>query len=212
VEDLYHSSIVSVNFESNPQAAKDQINSWVAARTNQKIKNILGENPSTLTKIIIASALYFRAEWEQHFFTGLTKRRPFYIDGRKSKTSIEADMMANGGEFPYYKDANLGCEIMGFPYKGNKSTMYVVVPFDSSRDNLIQFQSRITEVDLNILVNRTQLTDSVVMFPRMKIDSTLDLTRTLELLGVTYEDSYFPKLFKLTVVIAGLCLIPNSQI
>lgn len=184
-EDLYQSSIVSVNFESNPGAAKDQINSWVAAKTNQKIKNILGENPSTLTKIIMASALYFKAEWEQHFFAGLTKRRPFYVDGRKSKTFIEADMMANGGEFPYYKDVDLGCEIMGFPYKGNKSTMYVVVPFDSSKDNLIQFQSRITELDLNRLVSKTQLTDSVIMFPRMKIDSTLDLTRTLQLLGVT---------------------------
>lgn len=176
---------MSVNFESNPQAAKDEINSWVAAKTNQKIKNILGENPSSLTKIIMASALYFKAEWEQHFFTGLTKRRAFYVDGRNSKTVIEADMMANGGEFPYYKDADLGCEIMGFPYKGNKSTMYVVVPFNSSKDNLIQFQSRITELDLNRLVSRTQLTDSVIIFPRMKIDSTLDLTKTLQLLGVT---------------------------
>ncbi|XP_066261812.1 serine protease inhibitor 28Dc [Euwallacea similis] len=184
-EDLYQSSIVNVDFEANPKEAQNLINNWVSAKTNQKIKHILNDAPPSETRVIMASALYFKAEWEQHFFEGLTKRRPFFVNGKNSKATIEVDMMSNGGDFPYYKDHELGCEVLGMPYKGNRSTMYVVMPFDSSIANLNQFEAKITVADLNRLVNRTKLTGAVILFPKMKIDSTIDLKRTLQLLGVT---------------------------
>lgn len=111
-------------------------------------------------------------------------RRPFYTDGLNSKATIETDMMANGGEFPYYKDNDLGCEVLGLPYKGNKSTMYIIKPFHSSQTTLREFESRITEAHLHNWVNKAETAGVVVLFPKMKIESTIDLRETLKILGV----------------------------
>lgn len=70
--DLYRSEIFNVNFGN--RQSKDIINAWVSDRTNGKITNMLNEPPIPLTKIIIISAMYFKAEWEYPFFKGSTKR------------------------------------------------------------------------------------------------------------------------------------------
>jgi serine protease inhibitor len=37
-------------------------------------------------------------------------------------------MMVNGGDFPYYSDPVLGCQVVGLPYKDRSATMYLVLP------------------------------------------------------------------------------------
>ena len=93
-------------------------------------------------------------------------------------------MMANGGQFPHYKDAELDCEIMGFPYKGNQTTMYVVMPIGSNRQKLLELKQRLGPVDLNRLVENTRYKQSVILFPKMKLESIIDLTSTLKSMGV----------------------------
>lgn len=95
-----------------------------------------------------------------------------------------AEMMANGGEFPYYRDNTLGCEIMGFPYKGNKTTMFVILPADSSAQKLREFENRLTTADILRLVDNTAYTEAVVLFPKMKLESTVNLQPILYQLGV----------------------------
>lgn len=95
-----------------------------------------------------------------------------------------AEMMANGGEFPYYRDNTLGCEIMGFPYKGNKTTMFVILPADSSAQRLREFENRLTTADILRLVDNTAYTEAVVLFPKMKLESTVNLQPILYQLGV----------------------------
>lgn len=94
-------------------------------------------------------------------------------------------MMANGGTFPYYRDPTLDCEIIGFPYKGNKTTMYVIVPSNSNKSRLMQLENSLTPADLERLVNTTKYTAAVVTFPKMKIETTIDLKGVLQKLGVT---------------------------
>lgn len=181
-QELYHSNILSVDFQRNAGAAKDQVNRWVEENTRGKIKTILSDIPPAYTKVILASALYFNAEWMNHFFG--TKSRPFYVNGRNSPSLHEVDLMLNGGYFPYYSDKELGCEILGLPYKGNKSTMYVIMPFESSKEKLQQFQFKLTEKDLDKLVSKTEKTDATIAFPKMLIEGTYDLKDPLEALGV----------------------------
>lgn len=182
-EKLYQSEVVNVDFQSNPEKAKQVVNAWVADRTKGKIKDILNDVPKD-TKVIIASAMYFKAEWEQPFMEDVTSRRDFYIDGRKSKTPIQVDMMANVGKFPYFKDATLQAEILGLPYKGNATVMYVVMPFNSNKQILKDFESRITENDLEYLAGQTTFNSCQILFPKMKIESTVRLKPILRTLGV----------------------------
>lgn len=50
------------------------INNWVRQRTMEKISSILSHAPDQRTNVILASALYFNGEWNQHFIDTATKR------------------------------------------------------------------------------------------------------------------------------------------
>ncbi|KAJ8982103.1 hypothetical protein NQ317_010961 [Molorchus minor] len=183
-EDLYQSEILNVDFESNPSEAQQVINNWVSGKTNGKIHNVLGEVPQPNTRVIITSAMYFKASWEFPFFEGTTAKRPFYPNGRKSPTNIQVELMANGGELPYFKDQSLNCEILGFPYKGNATTMYVVMPFNSDAQKLKELETRLTTNDLERLADSTVYREVVTLFPKMKLESTIELKPVLQRLGV----------------------------
>lgn len=73
-QDLYESEVLSVDFRGDSGKAQETINSWVTQKTNGKIKNILAEEPLPDTRVIIASAMYFKALWEKPFFEGGTNR------------------------------------------------------------------------------------------------------------------------------------------
>ncbi|CAG9838931.1 unnamed protein product [Diabrotica balteata] len=184
-DSLYKFEIFNLNFETEPVKAQKYVNAWVSDRTVGKIKEILSEPPLPSTKIILASAMYFKAKWEVPFLgEGVTQRRRFYPNGRKSPPEFEVDMMSNAGEFPYLKDNRLGCEILGFPYKGNKTVFYVIMPFESSVQKLKEFQNRITQADLENLADRTVYRKALVSFPKMTVESTLDLNPILNKLNV----------------------------
>lgn len=81
----------------------------------EKISSILSDIPSPLTNVILASALYFNGEWNQHFINSATRRKSFFIEPNES---VEVDIMYNGGYFPFYEDKSLGVKMVQLPYKG----------------------------------------------------------------------------------------------
>ncbi|XP_044254319.1 serine protease inhibitor 28Dc [Tribolium madens] len=184
-ESVYKSEVLNVDFETNPKSAQQVINAWVSERTKGKITQILNEVPDSSTKVILASALYFKAEWEKPFFDGSTKRRPFYTDGRGAKSDVMVEMMSNGGLFPYYKDRDLNCEIIGFPYKGNQTTMYVVIPNNSDKTKLKELEDKLDFKQVERLVSSVKYTGAIVIFPKMRIDTTIDLKKSLKILGIS---------------------------
>lgn len=106
---------MNVDFQERGKEAQDKINAWVKEKTNGKISTILNDVPSAATKVIIASALYFNAEWNRYFIKGATGRKVFSIEPNQQ---ILVDMMYNAGDFPFYEDKNYGVKIVGLPYKG----------------------------------------------------------------------------------------------
>lgn len=115
-------------------------------------------------------------------------------------------MMANGGDFPYFRDETLKCEVMGFPYQGNASTMYVVMPLDSDKRKLRDLEESITPSDLQRLADSTVYTGAVLIFPKMKIESTIDLKTALELLGV--KSLFIPSEANLALLSPGENYLP----
>lgn len=201
-QSIYQSEVLNVDFQSNPGVAQQIINTWVSERTQGKINTILNETPNSATKVILTSAMYFKAEWERPFFDGSTRKRPFYTNGRKSPHEVQVEMMSNGGVFPYFKDLELNCEIMGFPYKGNQTTMYVVVPNDSNKEKLKELELALNHNHIERLVNSVKYTGAVILFPKMRIESTLDLRKSLQLLGV--KSLFDPREANLALLSPGL--------
>lgn len=152
--------------------------------TNGRIKKIVGDSLSTETKLIIASALYFKALWQTSFIEGATKSGSFFPDGLNGR-SIPADFMAHGGDFPFYASEDYDCKIIGLPYKHLLSTMYIIMPNNSSRTQLKQLQSTLTADKIEYMISKMKYNSAIILFPKMHLTSSYDLRNILQNLGVT---------------------------
>jgi len=98
----------------------------VAARTNEKIQDLLPEPPAGHTKLILASALYFNGAWAQPFLADATREAPFHVS---STEQITASMMAREGHLPYARSKLLDCAVVGLPYKSTNYSSQVITHF-----------------------------------------------------------------------------------
>ncbi|XP_015121093.1 serine protease inhibitor 28Dc [Diachasma alloeum] len=191
---VYNNEAINVDFMRQSVTAQRIINNWVDMKTHGKIKNILTQAPNPETKIIFASSLYFNGEWNKYFLNKGTKRKPFTL---ASGQTVDVDMMYNGGDFPFYRDQQLGIEIVGLPYKNSaqspveptdfrlfESTMYILLPISTDPNALKTLQSTLTPDLVEQLILHMENEHCVIGLPRMKLSSTLHLKRALESLGL----------------------------
>jgi Serpin (serine protease inhibitor) len=154
--------------------------SWVNNATHGKIKQIVSNaNLGPETKMIIASALYFKAEWRKMFIEGANMIRDFFPNG-KDEPSYPVEMMAHGGLFPYYESAELECRIMGFTYAHGESMMYVIMPNQSDRGKLRQLQDQLTADKIEQLIKQMKNSTSVILFPKLTLSTEMHLKQVLQ--------------------------------
>lgn len=92
--------------------------------------------------------------------------------------------MANGGEFYYYEDFTLNCQILGLPYKGNPITFYIVIPDKSNKERLRDLENRLNANEIHRLATSTVPTPIILLMPKMKLTTTLQLNDELKYLGL----------------------------
>ena len=80
--------------------AKDAVNAWADEKTHGRIRDIIAEELSDDTKIVLANALYYLGDWETPFESGDTYEREFSAPSGKIKT----DFMHSDRNVPYYQN------------------------------------------------------------------------------------------------------------
>ena len=110
-----------VDYENATEDARRQINSWVAQRTRDRIKDLIAQGVlDDMTRLVLTNAIYLKAAWLQRFADAAPG--PFHrADGR----SVEAQLMRLGEQLLYGKGA--GYQAVRLPYAGGLS-MLVIVP------------------------------------------------------------------------------------
>lgn len=88
----YGSKVTSLDYKEDSEGARKYINDWVAEQTREKIKDLLPDGSiTTLTKLVLVNAVYFKGNWSEQFLSKHTRKQDFYIsDGKK----VQIDMMA----------------------------------------------------------------------------------------------------------------------
>ncbi|XP_062546438.1 serine protease inhibitor 28Dc-like isoform X2 [Armigeres subalbatus] len=180
---VYQAEVETLEFSQRADDATHQINSWVDRNTHGKIPEMFSAPLGSNTVMVIASALYFKALWEQMFIEGGTRPRDFYPEGR-NQSAIKVDMMAHGGCFPYYESSELDARILGIPYKNNLTTMYIIKPNNSNRSVLLDLIAKLKADVLDEMISKMKQVTAVILFPKMHISSTLNLKKTLKNLNV----------------------------
>lgn len=154
-------------------------------KTNGKIKKIVEEVRSD-TSLIILSALYFKALWHRDDIS-VNGARPakFYPDGEQGKKVLNTSFVAMGvQDVPYYVSKEYDCKIVGLPYEDRHSQMYIIIPNQSSRQKLIEFQSNLSADKIQYLISKTEKRSGDVFLPKFHIESTVDLKEIFSKLGV----------------------------
>lgn len=154
-------------------------------KTHGKIKEIVPPVLNPNTKAVLANALYFKAEWQDSFIQGATMKKPFFPNGRHNRLdNITVNLMAHGGNFPHFYDEVTNSDILGFPYKQNSTTMYVILPRDSSREKIKQVQGELTADKIDDIIDKMTFKLCVALFPKMHLSSSHYLKSELEKMGI----------------------------
>ncbi|XP_073825648.1 serpin 28Dc [Musca autumnalis] len=197
VGSIYASHLAQLDYKTKLQEAIRYINQWSNDNTNGKIPELISGDISSTTNIILASTLYFRGFWETPFFQRSTREENFYQDGPNARP-IRIKLMATGGIFPFYDAKEYDCRIIGLPYKGNETTMYIIQPNDSTRLKLRGLMSVLDARKINQMIDNMAMKTTVMVFPKMHFTRTMTLNDILPAMGV--HDVFHPGLSDLSLI------------
>ena len=120
----YGTTITPVDYKEATEAARKTINDWVERKTNKKIVELLKPGVlDSLTRLVLANAIYFKGNWANQFDDKLTTDEPFHVSAR---TTVKAPLMHQKKVFGYAESPDL--QVLELPYAGNDLSMLVLLP------------------------------------------------------------------------------------
>ncbi|KAH3729958.1 leukocyte elastase inhibitor-like [Dreissena polymorpha] len=175
------SDVTYVDFISNPEGSRQEINKWVEEVTNEKIKNLLPSGSiNTLTRMVVANAIYFKGNWATQFEPNSTTRTDFHtLDGK----SVKLDMMKREMKKVLYgENKALDCKVLHMPYIGDELAMVVLLP--NSVTGLLEMEKKINVEKINQCIEDVYSPTVKVSVPKFKLESSFQLSDTLSCLGM----------------------------
>ncbi|KAM8853762.1 LOW QUALITY PROTEIN: neuroserpin [Synchiropus picturatus] len=182
----FRASVDTVDF-GQPAAVAEQINGWVENHTEGKIHNLTSaEDFTSLTRLTLVNAVYFRGSWRNQFKPENTRTFSF---SRDDGSEVQTLMMYQQGDF-YYGEFNDGSQeasgmyqVLEMPYEGEDMAMMIVLPRQevplASLEPIIK-ASLIEEWAASVKYQKVE-----VYLPRFKVEQKLDLRKLLQPLGIT---------------------------
>ncbi len=163
---LHHGAgFQSTDFRSNPDGARNMINTWVEEETEEKIRDLLPPRSITpYTRLVLTNAIYFLADWLHQFEKTNTKTEPFYCgDGVESSVPL---MYQNGRFRHSYED---GFQILEMKYKGEDLSMVVLLPDDP--DGIAHLEAALSWPTYQEWMGKLHEKKVKVWFPRFKFNT-----------------------------------------
>jgi len=119
----------SVNFRTNPEGARVEINDWVEQRTNGRIENLIpSDGIDQDTKLVLVNAIYFKGIWNSQFLQSSTNEGRFYWTNDDTDY-ITAQFMYQTNEFNLGYIEQLGNTlVLELPYLDEDLSMFILMP------------------------------------------------------------------------------------
>jgi len=175
-----------VDFRGAPGAARQMINSWVEARTEDRIKDLLPSSAITSdTRMVLVNAIYFIAEWLTRFEMEQTFDAPFTTDGGTKKVPTMHNAL------PVKMAQVDGAKMLELPYKGGDTVMYVVLP--DTVDGLTALENSINAKSLESWTSALAMQRVDVALPRFKIEPSAPFLLSTELKALGMPIAFDPE-------------------
>lgn len=169
-----YSAMVSQLDFSDPSAV-DQINAWCNQTTEGLIPSILEEVNPTAT-VYLLNSLYFKARWESEFAPEKTQEGDFTTSSGKVIKAhfMQTQRMAAYVENEWFTSTSLS-------YLNDSYVMRLILP--QPKIGIDQVLQALSESDGNLWKN-VVLAEINLKMPRFTLENKMDLTPTLQALGM----------------------------
>ena len=163
---------------SKTEAARGTINQWVESKTQDKIKDIIGQGILTPdTELTLVNAIYFYGKWQKPFQSKDTFAGNFQISPGHGE---DVPMMNQKGAFSY---ADLGAvQLLELPYQGGELSMLIVLP--KSSGGLKEIEVGLSPEILSKWRSKLAPTQVRMLLPKFKITWGENLNVPLQALGM----------------------------
>jgi len=173
----YKSAAKNVDF-SNTEQTRQEINSWVEQKTNNKIKGLI--KPRILdadTKLVLVNAIYFNGKWKTPFPKDSTKNEKFH---KTYSGNVKVNFMHNTAHYKYYHDDTL--KAIDIPYADGKISMIVLLPQD--RDDIDTIENKLNYRYYSKIVSSMSQQKIVLALPKFKTTAEFELADELSNMGM----------------------------
>jgi len=168
-----------VDYIEDPENARQLINNWVEEETQGKIEDLIPQGAiDTLTRLVLANAIYFNASWQHPFDENGTEKATFTS---LDSTEIEVDMMRLFGErLSYTQGGNF--QAVNLPYLSTDFSMTVIVPDQGS---FIDFEDGLSLEEITAIQNNLSPQSVNLQMPKFDYESTINANDQLAALGMS---------------------------
>ncbi|XP_022996602.1 serpin-ZX isoform X1 [Cucurbita maxima] len=184
VDTVYKALLCQADFKTKTVEVISEVNSWAEKQTNGLITELLPPGSiDSLSKLILANALYFKGAWEEEFDASKTEKREFYLlDGK----SVEVPFMTSKKK--QYVAAFNGFKVLALPYKQGSDprrfSMYIFLP--DSKDGLPHLIEKLDSqsgfIDSHIPYEKVKVGEFKV--PKFKFSFGIEVSNVLKGLGL----------------------------
>jgi len=174
----YGAELARLDF-SRANEASDEINKWVSDQTEGKINDLISQDAlSSVTRLVLTNAVYFKGGWADPFKKSRTKEEDFHLT---ATDSIKVPLMHRWAEFRYGAVDDL--QILELPYGDDSLSMVVLLP--KEKDGLADLEATLTFQNLQRWLKSVRHEDEVKVFlPKFKTTAEFMLSGTLQTLGM----------------------------
>jgi serpin B len=178
-KDNYQARLNLANFTTGAEAARREINGWVARKTQDKIQDILP--PGSLdetTRLVLANAIYFKGAWAATFRKAGTYPQPFHLSATRQ---TDVPLMHHLDDVKYMETGDF--QAVELPYRGGLLSMVILLP--RQIDGCGQLESRLTPALLSGSLAQMKKQKVEICIPRFKSESSFALKDTLAGMGLS---------------------------
>lgn len=174
----YGAGMRVVDFRNAFEAARLEINDWVAEKTEERIVDLLP--PQSLnadTRFVLVNAIYFLGSWKNAFDKEQTSDQPFTrLDGSR----VDVPMMHQTARFAHHADERTVAVSM--PYIGDHIELVAMMP--ANANSYKQWATELNREYFDGLLDKMNPRDVALHFPRFESGSDLRLSELLKSMGM----------------------------
>ncbi|XP_069816324.1 serpin B5-like isoform X2 [Dendropsophus ebraccatus] len=182
----YPSELEQIDIKSQPEEAKNQINTSIKDLTNGNVKNLLTEGLiNENTNMLLLGAASYKGSWLYKFNKSETKECEFHVTKTETK---KVEMMQLDARLSIRTLNEQNLMILDIPFAGKQMSMLIIMPKSIEDDStgLEKLEKELTSENYVKLTNPSMMGNSKVKlsFPKFKIESSHTLKDNLKSLGI----------------------------